>query len=230
MIAETWHALASTWGGYLSEARVVLPKLLCMLTVLVAGWLAAGALRWLLLSALRTPLAGAHGDSRTAELLRQADLPSADRLVAGSAYWATLTLSLLAGLDCLGFDTLGTLRDEAAVFVPRVAVSLAIVLGATVLANVVAPTLVLAAVNAGWRFGRAVSLAVRALTLATGVAMALDHLGVARPVVLAAFVISYGSLMLAVAVSVGIGARRVVQRMVEERLASPAALPRTGTR
>ena len=56
MIAETWHALASTWGGP------------CMLTVVTVGWLAAVALRRLLLRALRrTALAG--GDANTAEHL-----------------------------------------------------------------------------------------------------------------------------------------------------------------
>jgi hypothetical protein len=231
MIAETWRALGSTWGGYLSGARLVLPKLLCMLTVVAAGWLVATVLRRLLQAGHRaTALAGSGRAGRTAELLRQADLPPADRLVAGSAYWAALTVSLLAGLDCLGFDTLRTLREGAAVLMPRAAVALAILLGAAVVANVVAPILVLAAVNAGWRSGHAVNVGVRALTLATGAAMAFDHLGVARSVVLTGFAISYGSLMLALALSVGIGASGAVQRRIDERLATAAAPPRTVAR
>jgi len=51
-------------------------------------------------------------------------------------------------------------------------------------------------------------------------AMALDHIGLARPIVLTAFAIVVGAVMLAVAVAVGVGSGPLVRRLLEERLGS----------
>jgi hypothetical protein len=192
-----------------------------MLTVIGVGWLVASASQQLLRRAPRNAFlaGGRHGG--VAQLLLQAELPSGDRLIAGAVYWVVWVLSLLAGLDCFGFDTLRAVFAYGAVLVPRLAVALAIIVGGTLLANVVAPMAVLAAVNSGWRFSGVANAAVRTLILATAGAMAVDHLGVAQSLVLAGFTITYGSLILALALSVGIGGSRVVGRLIEERLTPP---------
>ncbi len=221
MIGETWRALATTWGGYLSGARHLLPHAVCMLTVVAVGWLVASGSRQLLRRSLRGASLAAARHGRLAQLLLQADLPSADRLIAEAVYWVVWLVSLLAGFDCFGLDSLGTLRAYGAVLVPRLAVALGILLLGTVLANFVAPMAVLATVNSGWRLCGVVNAAVRTLVLATAAAMAVDHLGVARSVLLVGFTITYGSIMLALALSIGIGASGAVGRLIEERLTPP---------
>ena len=59
--------------------------------------------------------------------------------------------------------------------------------------------------------------------------MALDQLGVARSVVLAAFVITFGALMLALALALGIGAAPIVGRAIQERMAARAQPPADGS-
>jgi hypothetical protein len=218
--------LRETWSGYVEGLRLVIPRLLAMLSVVLAGWLIAAiaraatarALGWLRLGRLA---------ERTgwAELLRKCELPPAERLAASLVFWALFLGFLLAGLDALGFKTLEALREEAAGLVPRLVGALVILGVGLVLANVVWRVVLLAAVNAAWPSARVVGAAVYSLLATVAVAMALDHVGLARPIVLAAFAVVVGAVMLALAIAAGIGAGPLVRRVLEERL---SARPRSG--
>ena len=122
-------------------------------------------------------------------------------------FWLLFLGFLLAGLDALGFRRCESLRAEALLLVPRLVGALAILAVGLVLANVVWRIVLLAAVNAGWPSARLVGGAVYFLMVTIAAAMALDHVGLARPIVLAAFAIVFGAVMLALAIALGIGRR-----------------------
>ena len=71
------------------------------------------------------------------------------------------------------------------------------------------------------RSARLLSLAVKWLVLLVSVAMALDHLGIGRTVLLLAFAILFGGIVLAAALAVGLGARDAVSRTIERQLREP---------
>ncbi|HSD29144.1 MAG TPA: hypothetical protein VLL75_17720 [Vicinamibacteria bacterium] len=219
--------LRETWSGYVDGLRLVIPRLLAMLSVVAAGWLIAGVARAVtrkVLSWLRVArLAERTG---TAELLRKAELPPAERLAASAVFWVLFLGFLLAGLDALGFATLTTLRLEVGLLLPRLVGGLVILAVGLVLANVVWRVVLLAAVNAGWPSARLVGGAVYFLLVTIAAAMALDHVGLARSIVVAAFAILVGAAMLAVAIAVGVGAGPLVRRLLDDRL---AARPRPDT-
>ena len=52
-------------------------------------------------------------------------------------------------------------------------------------------------------------------------AMALDHVGIGRTVLLLAFAILFGGIVFAVALAVGLGARDAVSRALEQQLREP---------
>jgi hypothetical protein len=213
--------LRETWSGYVEGLRLVIPRLLAMLSVVAAGWLIAAfaravtgrALGWLRVARLAER-------TGAAELLRKAELPPAERLAASAVFWILFLGFLLAGLDALGLRTLAGLRSEAGQLVPRVIGGLVILAVGLVLANVVWRVVLLAAVNAGWPSARLAGGAVYLLLVTIVAAMALDQVGLARPIVLAAFAILVGAVMLAVAIAVGVAAGPLVRRLLEERLAS----------
>jgi hypothetical protein len=213
--------LRETWSGYVTGLRLVIPRLLAMLSVVVAGWLIAAVARAVtrkVLGWLRVArLAERTG---TAELLRKAELPPAERLAASAVFWVLFLGFLLAGLDALGFATLSALRDELGVVLPRVAGGLVILAIGLVLANVAWRVVLLAAVNAGWPSARSVGGAVYFLLVTVVSAMALDHVGFARSIVVAAFAILVGAAMLALAIAVGVGAGPLVRRLIDDRLAA----------
>lgn len=220
MIEAILRTLRDTWSGYLEALLVTLPRLLSTLSVVLVGWLIAAAARALavrLLGWLRLP----HLAERTgaAEFLRKAELPPAHRLLGAILFWLLFGGFTLAGLDALGFRTLAVLRQDVSAIVPRLIASVAILAVGLVLANLVWRVVLLATVNAGWSFGRPVSGVVYVLLVTVSVAMSLDHLGVAPAIVLVAFSIAFGSLMLALAIALGIGGGPLARRLLEERLA-----------
>jgi hypothetical protein len=211
--------LRETWSGYVEGLRLVIPRLLAMLSVVLAGWLIAAAARAVTARALGWLRLGRLAErTGTAELLRKCELPPAERLAASVVFWALFLGFLLAGLDALGFQTLEALRDEAAELVPRAVGALLILGVGLLLANVAWRVVLLAAVNAAWPSARVVGAVVYSLLAAIAVAMALDHVGLARPIVLVAFTIVVGAVMLALAIAAGIGAGPLVRRMLEERM------------
>jgi hypothetical protein len=213
--------LRDTWSGYVDALRLVIPRLLAMLSVVAAGWLAAAlarAVTRVVLGWLRVArLAERTG---AAELLRKAELPPAERLAASGVFWVLFLGFLLAGFDALGFATLSALRVELGVLLPRVAGALAILAVGLVLANVVWRVVLIATVTAGWPSARLVAGAVYFLMVTIAGAMALDHVGLARSIVVAAFAILVGAVMLAIAIAVGVGAGPLVHRLLEDRLAA----------
>jgi hypothetical protein len=222
--------LRETWSGYVEGLRLVIPRLLAMLSVVAAGWLIAALARALtgrVLGWLRVArLAERTG---AAELLRKAELPPAERIAASSVFWLLFLGFLLAGFDALGFNTLVSLRAEVLRLLPRLVGAVAILGAGIVLANVVWRIVLLAAVNAGWPSARLMGEGVYVITVTIAVAMAFDQVGLARPIVLAAFAIAFGALMLALAIAVGTGAGPIVRRLLEERLAARDRPPSDGS-
>jgi hypothetical protein len=80
-------------------------------------------------------------------------------------------------------------------------------------------------VNAKVPSPRILSGAVRALVLILTSAMALDQIAVARTIVLTAFTIAFGAVMLGMAIAFGVGgggiARRILEHWFPERRDPP---------
>jgi hypothetical protein len=213
--------LRETWSGYVQGLQLVIPRLLAMLSVVAVGWLIA-ALARMVTSRVLGWLRVARLSERTgaAELLRKAELPPAERLAASAVFWLLFLGFLLAGVDALGFKTLQAMRAEIGLLVPRLVGALAIFVVGLVLTNVVKRVVLLAAVNAGWPHARLVGVAVHFLTLTIVAAMVLDHVGLARPMVITAFAVVVGAVLLALAIAVGTGSGPLLRRLLEERLAA----------
>jgi hypothetical protein len=124
---------------------------------------------------------------------------------------------LLSGVDVLGFTTLRGLIDGHAGFIPRLLVSIAIVVVGFFAANLSWRATLLAAVNARVPSPRLLAGAVRSLILILAGAMALEQVAVARTIVLTAFAISFGAVMLGLAIAFGVGGGGIARRILEHQ-------------
>jgi hypothetical protein len=212
----------------LASTRIVdsvanfLPGALVFLVLLVGALAVALVLRY----TLRRALEGLDFDRR-AELLgiSLADWTpsrSASALIASAAYWTILALGLLFGLTALD----ATLPSQFAVsvlqYVPHLMAALAILVIGGIVARFLARAILIGAVNMGVQHARLLSMTVKWLVLIVAAAMALDHVGIGRTVLLLAFAILFGGAVLAIALAVGLGARDVVGRALERQLREPA--------
>jgi hypothetical protein len=108
------------------------------------------------------------------------------------------------------------MTSEFVHFVPRLFVALVILAAGFVLANFAWRATLLTAVNANIPSARVLSGGARFLVLLLAVAMALEQLGIAQHVVVTAFAIAFGAVMLGLAIAFGIGGGGVARRIVEE--------------
>jgi hypothetical protein len=127
-------------------------------------------------------------------------------------------LGLLVSLTSLNATIPSQLALSVFEYVPHLLAALMILIVGAVAARFLARSALIGAVNMQIRSARLLSLAVKWLVLLVSVAMALDHLGIGRTVLLLAFGILFGGIVLAAALAVGLGARDVVGRAFERRL------------
>lgn len=215
-------ALHRAWTSFLEGLGGFLPRLLAMLAIVLAGWIIAWVTSFLLRQVLRWVKVNALAD-RTggAEMLRRAALPPADAFISSLVFWLVWVAFMLSGLSSLGFPGLEGLGVAFVTFLPRLTVGIFIFIVGLVAANFAWRATLLASVNANLPSARLLSGAVRWLVLALAVAMALEQVGVAKTVVLTAFAIAFGALMLGMAIAVGIGGGDVARRLLDRQFPPP---------
>ncbi len=196
-----------------------LPGLLAALLILALGVVIGLAVRAIVRRALTIARFDRFCDSAgLSTILSRADVratPSA--LVASLLFWMILVGFLLAGASALRVDVINRLIAEAFLYLPRFLSALGIVLAGFVLANFLSRAALLAAVNASVPSPRMIGLVVKFLVSVLAFAMALEQLEIAKSIVLAAFVIAFGSVMFGLALAFGLGGREVARRALERR-------------
>jgi hypothetical protein len=224
MIQEIADALAQSWHNFATAFTVFVPRLIAAAIIFAAGFVIAilarrgvqRLLTWLQFDrlALRT---GAS------EMLRIAEMPSAELLVARTVFWLVWIGFIVSAVDALQIRPFQGLLEEFFGFVPRFLVALLVLAMGFLVGNFVWRATLLGSVNAGLPGARLLSGTLRLLVIAIAVAMALEQLRLATTVVLTAFAISFGALMLGLAIAFGLGGRDAARHLLEQHFTAREA-------
>jgi len=220
MLTEIANALALAWANFASGLVLFLPRVIAALLIVLAGWVLAALCRALvrrLLAWLRFDRLAERAGAT--ELLAASEMPRAETLLAGLVFWGVWIGFLVAGVEALQIRSLLVIVSGLVSFLPRLLLALVILALGFLLANLLWRAALLAAVNARMPSARLVAGGLRLLVIAIASTMALDHLGLARGVVLTAFAITFGAVMLGLALAFGLGGRDLARRMLEEQFA-----------
>jgi Mechanosensitive ion channel, conserved TM helix len=197
-----------------------LPGLLAAFLILVIGIV----IGWIVKVAVRRTLAVTRFDhfcdsSGVSQVLSKADIRTTpSRLVGSLFFWLVFASFLMAGLSALEVEVTKRLISEFFLYLPRILAALAILLAGFLLANFVSRAALLASVNANMPSPRLISGVVRFLIAILAFAMALEQLEIAKSIVMAAFIISFGAVMLGLALAFGLGGRDVAKKVLERQL------------
>jgi hypothetical protein len=210
--------LRTAWLDFLGGVQVFLPHLLAMLSLILAGWL----IGWILAFVLRHVLRWVHFDTLadrtgTTAILKKVTLPTASEVAASLVFWLVWAAFVLSGIGALGFSGMDTLVRDFVSFLPRLGLGIMILVVGLIAANFAWRATLLAAVNSSLPSARLLSGAVRWLIVALTVAMALEQIGVAKTIMLTAFAIAFGAIMMGVAIAIGIGGGPVARRIIERQ-------------
>jgi len=206
--------------NYFHALLAFLPGFLIAVAVILVGWVLARFLgligRWILKLSRFDLFCGHAGISH---ILSRADIEGTPSWLAGRlVFWVIFLLFVMGGLNALGLEIFKGLMSAFLLFLPNVFTAAAILLGGTMAGAFLARAALLAAVNAGLPSPRSVSLLLKYTIFTISFAMALEQLHIAGNIVLAAFIISFGAVMLGLAIAFGLGGKDLARRLLEERL------------
>ncbi len=194
-----------------------LPTLAAGLAVLalglLVGWVAkhvvVRAMVWLRLDRLggRTGWRSAFGKGDVRAAMYE--------LVGNVVMVAVVLLFLDNALQIWGLTVLSHLIDRSVFYLPNLGLVALIVAAGLLVSNIVGNGVSTALEDEGFERARLLGRVMKGTLQAVVAALALWQLGFARQIVLAAFYISFGSIGVAFALAVGIGAARAIQGGLE---------------
>lgn len=219
MIQEIADALVQSWRNFATAFVLFVPRLVAALIIFAGGFVIALVVRraiqrfltWMDFERL-TLRSGAS------EMLRMAEMPTAEVLIAKIVFWIVWLGFIVSAVDTLQLAPFQGLVEQFFTFVPRFLVALLVLSVGFLVGNFLWRATLLASVNAGLPGARLLSGALRVLVIAIGIVMALEQVGLATSVVLAAFAITFGALMLGLAIAFGVGGREAAKTLIDEQL------------
>jgi len=222
MIAVTSGSIWDPLRRFLERSETLLPVLLAVTIVLVAGLLAA----WVVEALIRWILGSAGFDRigqrpRVADTLRRAGLrhrPS--ELVGQLLRWLIVILTLLGALSILSAEATDVVIGAMVTYLPRLVAGLLLLVVGYAVSTFAGRSVLIWSVNAQVQGAPWLAGGVRLLVGVFFAALALENLGFGRDIALVVLAILLGGGVFAAALAYGLAgkelARQSLERMTRE--------------
>jgi len=199
------------------------PNLLAMLTILIVGIISARIMRFL----LRKLLIAVNFDSWSDRMgftvmMRKGDLwTKPSKALSQMVFWFLVIFTVMLGMGALKVQAIDGLVSQFFLYLPRIFSSVLILIIGYIFAGFISRTLLIALVNNGTHYAKVLAETVRLLIVVLILAMALEQLHVAPNIVVAAFSIIFGGIVISLSIAFGVGgidaARRVIEKSAAKR-------------
>ncbi|MBI3932092.1 MAG: hypothetical protein HY317_01630 [Acidobacteria bacterium] len=206
-----------TLTGFADRLAAFGPNLLAMVLILAVGVLAAVAVRVglrLLLPRL--------GFDRFAQrlglsvILQKGGIAVAPSAVAAAAVsWAVLGVFVLLAIGALNLQFAMDLVSRTFTYLPQLLIAAGLLILGSLAAGFLRRSVLIAAVNAGLPSARLLAAGVHTALMVLFAAMALEHLGVGRHVLLASFTILFGGVVFALSLAFGLAGKDLARELLE---------------
>jgi hypothetical protein len=201
----------------LLKFKVFLPNLLAMIVILLVGLILASIIRVALVKFLAAIKFDSWSDRMGfTKLMRQGDLwskPSAT--LGGIVYWLLIIVTLMSGLNALQVPAIDQLVGQFFSYIPRLFSAAIIMIVGYVLSGFISRTVLITAANSGFHYAKLLAKAVNTLLIVLILAMVMEQLQIAPSIVIAAFSIIFGGIVIALAIAFGVGGIDTAKRMIE---------------
>jgi hypothetical protein len=197
------------------------PNLLAMLVILALGILLARLLRAVLVRFLAAVKFDNWSDRMGFTILmRKGGLWLKPSIVAGAfVFWILIIVTLMVGLSALNVAAIDSLVGQFFSYLPRVFSAATILLVGYVLSSFISRGVLIAAANGGYHYAKLLAEAVRVLLMLMILAMVMEQLQIATSIVIAAFSIVFGGIVVALAIAFGVGGIGAAKRIIEREIA-----------
>jgi Mechanosensitive ion channel, conserved TM helix len=212
------NTLSQTLGNFFNALALFLPRVLSMLVIIVAGFLVALVLKAIVRRIFGIASFRKYCDSAgITQMMRKAALPPPVEFLGQVIFWVVWIVFIVLGVDALGISALREQISRFFMFLPQIFVSMVVLFIGLLVANFFSRATLLAAANANYPSARLLSSLVRLLIIIFFVTMAMEQIGLGRRVVLIAFSIAFGAMMMGSAIAFGLGGRDVARQILEKQ-------------
>lgn len=217
-MSEIWRtAIVASFNKFLGKIVAFLPNLLAMITILVIGFITAWVIKTLLFRFLK-----AIQFDRVSErwglthILSKGGLAySPASLLSRFFYWVIVLITLILGINALEVAATQNFIAQFFSYLPNLFAAVIILVIGYLIAIFLGQAALIAAVNAQMESAKLLSRSVRWFIIILSLTMALYHLGIAEKVIVAAFSITFGGIVLALAIAFGWGGRELAKDFLE---------------
>lgn len=217
---DVWgEAMVEAFRDMMKRVALFLPKLLALFSFILLGIIVG----WAIKAVLQRLLKAVHLDALSERWGIQAALTKAgfkqplSQVVGRLAFWVVFVLFVFMGVDSLDLPATAGLMGQILGFVPSVVAAGLLLLVGVLMGNFFGEATLIATVNAQIQEARLIANLVRWGIFLFTAAMVLTHLGIAKEIVVAAFSILFGGVVLALAIAIGLGGRNIARDMLEQR-------------
>jgi hypothetical protein len=214
---ESFDMLLEPLRAVLQQVGAFLPRLAVAAAVLLVGWLLAKGFRFAVVRALRalnfhvlTERAGID------KFLQQGGTEKDTTDLFGViGYWLVILAALIVAFNGLGLTQVTELLMRVVLFLPRVLVALLVIIFGAYFGGFVGSAVRTYFRNVGVSDAELLGRIVQYVVLAFVLLLAVDHLDIGGGLIQQTFLILLGGIVLALALSFGLGGRERAARLLE---------------
>jgi hypothetical protein len=215
--------IRKTLTGFGERMAAFGPNILAMLVILLAGILIAGAVHLVL--KLLLPRVGfdrfAQRLGLSLVLQKGGVRRPASAALAAALAWAVLAVFVLLAIGALNLQFAMDLVSRTFSYLPQVIIAAGLLLLGGLVSAFLRRSVLVAAVNAGLPSARLLAGGVHTALMVLFAAMALEHLGVGRQVILVSFTILFGGVVFALSLAFGLAGRDLARGFLERLVRGP---------
>jgi hypothetical protein len=217
-MAEGWSiSITDSLHRFLTRVLDFLPNLLEMILILIVGFILA----WLVEKISFRFLRAIHFDRASEEsglahfFCRGGAGSCASRVLSRFFYWLIVVITIILGINALRIQATQALVTKFFNYLPHLFAAIVIAVVGYLVANFLGRAVLIAAVNARLESAKLYSRTVKWLIIVLALAMALYHLEIAERIVVVAFAIFFGGIVLSLALAFGWGGRDLAKNFLE---------------
>jgi hypothetical protein len=217
-MGEVWRVtISDSFNKFLGKVITFLPNLLAMITILIIGFLIAWIIKKLIFRFLRAIQFDKVSEQwGLVEVLSKGGLTySPASLLSRFFYWVIVLITLIMGINALDVPATQNFIAQFFNYLPHLFAAILILIVGYLIAIFLGQAALIAAVNAQMESARLLGRGVRWFIIILSLTMALYHLGIAEKVIIAAFTIIFGGIVLALSIAFGWGGRELAKDFLE---------------
>jgi len=203
-----------------SKLGTAISKLIFGLLVFIVGWIIAKVFKILAAKLLKMcKIDKLVEDSGFREILLRGQITKEpSELLASVIYWLLVIVVVFLAINVAGVPIPSEVIGNLLAFIPKIIIGIILFIASLLVGNIVEGVVNTAAGNAGIQKPYILGRTAKTVIIIFGVVLALDEMGIGENFVTSVFNIILASGALAFALALGLGAKDVVKKWLEDLL------------